>query len=87
MPSSGSTKQRGYGNAHRKLRKQWELRVATGVIDCWRCGQRIGRGDDWDLGHDDADRSKYRGPEHIGCNRSAGASVHHSQGRWVQPDW
>ena len=28
----------------------------------------------WDLGHDDYDRSIYRGPEHARCNRSAAAS-------------
>ena len=30
-------------------------------------------GDDWDLGHIDGDKTRYRGPEHAGCNRSAGA--------------
>jgi hypothetical protein len=26
-------------------------------------------GQDWDLGHDDYDRSRYTGPEHRRCNR------------------
>jgi hypothetical protein len=28
----------------------------------------------WDLGHDDFDRTIYRGPEHQRCNRSSAAS-------------
>jgi hypothetical protein len=86
MPSTGSTSHRGYGNAHRKLRKQWEPRVSSGTVNCWRCGQLIQRREPWDLGHDDADRTKYRGPEHIKCNRSHGAGQP-PPGRWVRADW
>jgi hypothetical protein len=43
--------------------------VAAGLVDCWRCGERILPGAKWDLGHDDLDRSITRGPEHRLCNR------------------
>lgn len=70
MPSKGSTNARGYGAEHKKLRKQVEPLVRAGKAICWRCGERIEPTDDFDLGHDDDDRTKYRGPEHVGCNRA-----------------
>lgn len=72
MPSHGTTSQRGYGTAHKRLRKQYEPKVAAGLITCWRCDQRIAPHQPWDLGHDDDDRSQYRGPEHVACNRATG---------------
>lgn len=69
MPSHGTTRQRGYGQHHRNIRKQWEPKVAAGKVDCWRCGERIHPGADWDLGHSD-DRTRYMGPEHPHCNRA-----------------
>jgi hypothetical protein len=62
--------QRGYGAAHRKLREQWRPKVEAGLVNCARCGKRIAPNAAWDLGHDDHDRTKYRGPEHANCNRS-----------------
>ena len=62
-------RQRGYGYAHKKLRKQVAPDVAAGRAKCWRCGQRIQPGDPWDLGHTD-DRSGYAGPEPVACNRA-----------------
>jgi hypothetical protein len=64
---------RGYGRAHRKLRADWQRRMDEGeTVNCWRCGEPIEPGEAWDLGHDDDDRTLYRGPEHAGrCNRSA----------------
>lgn len=64
MPSRGSTTQRGYGSGHQGLRKRWAARVAEGGVICWRCGEPIDPNMEWDLGHDDHDRSKYKGPEH-----------------------
>lgn len=78
MPKKGSSSQRGYGASHRKLRKMYLPLVASGKAICWRCGEPIAPNGPWDLGHDDDDRTKYRGPEHVGreCpmggNRSTG---------------
>lgn len=74
-----TTRERGYGTAHKNLRKSYEKLVASGEALCWRCLEnglpedqaRIDPTDDWDLGHDDHDRTKYRGPEHVACNRGA----------------
>lgn len=64
MPSKGTTNGRGYGSTHQRLRKSLEPQVATGQVNCWRCGQPIQQGQRWDLGHSDIDRTQYRGPEH-----------------------
>lgn len=70
MPSEGTTKQRGYDYQHKKLREQIKPIVDAGKATCWRCGQPITAGEPWDLGHDDDDRTRYRGPEHQACNRA-----------------
>jgi hypothetical protein len=72
------TAARGYGRAHQLLRARWAPRVAAGGVDCWRCGQPIRADEDWHLGHDDHDRTIYRGPEHVGCNCA-------TEGRREQP--
>lgn len=72
----GTPAERGYDHAHRKERQRWEPMVARGLVDCWRCGERIipdpsQVGGGWDLGHN-ADRTAWLGPEHARqCNRSA----------------
>lgn len=65
-----TTKQRGYGAGHQRLRTSWARKVAAGKVICWRCELRISPLEAWDLGHDDQDRDVYRGPEHRGCNRA-----------------
>lgn len=65
------TAARGYGQRHRRLREQWRPTVESGKVDCWRCTKPIHPGEPWDLGHDDHDRTQYRGPEHTACNRGA----------------
>lgn len=70
MPKAkGNTTQRGYGTEHQALRRSLKPIVEAGQATCWRCQRRIGPGEPWDLGHDDEDRTRYRGPEHVGCNR------------------
>ena len=76
----GSRNDRGYGIAHDKLRAQWAPKVAAGTVECWRCLKLIASGTPWDLGHDDTDRAKYRGPEHAHCNQSAGGKL--ADSRW-----
>jgi hypothetical protein len=66
----GTTTERGYGPDHRALREQYRPLVEAGMVRCWRCGEPINPGDAWDLGHDDLDRSVYRGPEHRAHNRA-----------------
>ena len=64
MPSRGGTTARGYGYQHQAKRDRWKPKVAAGQVRCWRCKLHIQSGQKWDLGHDDYDRTKYRGPEH-----------------------
>ena len=73
-----------YGWPHQQRRELERARVATGMVRCARgsdCfyAERVGgklvgglirRGQAWDLGHDERDRSRYRGPEHRRCNRA-----------------
>ncbi len=61
---------RGYDWVHRRLRAKWGARVARGEVTCWRCRKPIRSWQAWDLGHDDEDRTVYRGPEHEACNRA-----------------
>jgi formate-dependent nitrite reductase cytochrome c552 subunit len=70
----GNTTARGYGNTHQQLRKRVAKQIAAGTAVCWRCGQPVLPWMLWDLGHDDYDRSIWRGPEHRHCNRSAAAT-------------
>lgn len=74
MPSAGRTSTRGYGTAHQRQRAKWKRLVDQGGVNCARCGKPIAPGSEWDLDHDDRDRSRYLGPSHAGCNRSAGGS-------------
>lgn len=88
-----SSHARGYGRAHQEERARWAPKVEAGLVDCARCGERLEPGRPWDLGHDDNDRSRYQGPEHAHCNRSAGgrngARVSHAGVRGVHTsrDW
>jgi hypothetical protein len=71
----GTSSERGYGSAHQRLRREYELRMRAGeVFHCWRCAERDVvteiDPDAWHLGHDDEDRSVYRGPECVPCNEA-----------------
>lgn len=72
-----TTTERGYDYKHRQLRKQVARHVATGTATCSRCGKRIDPSEAWDLGHDDHNRTIYRGPEHAACNRAT--RRHHAE--------
>lgn len=65
----GTRVERGYDNDHTLARAEWAPLVATGTVDCRRCGHRIPATAPWDLGHPDADCPKPRAPEHRRCNR------------------
>lgn len=64
------TAARGYGGAHAKKRAEAKKLVDAGLANCWRCGTWLPPGQPFDLGHDDHDRSIYRGPECVPCNRA-----------------
>lgn len=84
--SSGRTKARGYDEAHKRRRRAAARVVAAGNATCWRCGLPIDPSEPWDLGHDDADRSITRGPEHRACNRATRARQNRpSRTRPTQP--
>lgn len=64
------TTDHGYDAEHRARRKREQPLIDAGNAICWRCNKPITPGSKWDLGHDDNDRTKYMGPEHVGCNRA-----------------
>lgn len=71
----GKTNDRGYGRQHQLLRDSYKKRMARGEeFTCWRCGLPVDPTQPWDLGHDDQDRSVYRGPEHRGRECVAGGN-------------
>ncbi len=76
----GRTTARGYDAQHRRIRRDWEARIAReGHVPCWRCGHPITTDTPWHLGHDDNDRSITRGPEHDRtCNLAAAGRKSHA---------
>lgn len=73
-----------YGRAHQRRRHALKPAIATGTVRCARgatckhaelvngliAGGLIAPDADWDLGHDDRNPTRYRGPEHAECNRA-----------------
>lgn len=75
---AGRTAAAGYGGKHQKLRAEYVQRMAAGeVFMCWRCGLPVNPAA-FDLGHDDVDRTQYRGPEHRGreCPRGGNRATY-----------
>jgi hypothetical protein len=70
LQQRANTTSRGYGWKHQKRRAADAPVVTAGRATCWRCGLPIAPGAEWHEGHDDNDRSVYRGPEHVRCNTS-----------------
>ncbi len=71
-----TTKQRGYGIQHQKLRAQWKRVVEAGQAQCHATtclmqSRAIMPTEPWDLGHDP--HRNWTGPEHRRCNRADGA--------------
>ena len=64
--------ERGYGPAHRKLRRQWAPKVEAGMTSCSLCGGWIEPGTPWHLDHEPGTLDQYRGPAHASCNTSDG---------------
>jgi hypothetical protein len=79
----GSTADRGYGSAHQRERARWAPRVLAGECYCWRCDTWLDPREPWDLGHDDNDRSIYRGPECRPCNRATNGRKSSPINRWT----
>lgn len=65
----GSSSQRGYGTAHKKIRASWRARIENGGVCCSICGKPIPPGSNFHLDHND-DRSGYTGATHQACNLS-----------------
>lgn len=84
----GTRQERGYDAEHDRLRADYQQRMDDGErFTCWRCAEQ-GKPhlvdptpSAWHLGHDDFDRTLYRGPE---C--PAGNLATASPGRRISPD-
>lgn len=87
MPKRTTTTKAGYGSTHQKIRRRWQDRIdSEGGITCWRWAEGVPASPHcarfipprqpsaWHLGHDDWDRSVYRGPECVRCNLAAAAA-------------
>jgi hypothetical protein len=75
---------RGYGEAHKAMRKRYTALVASGLAVCARCGKPVAPRAPLDLGHT-PDRTGWTGPEHPKCNRVAGVEKRRSRHEPVSP--
>lgn len=85
MPKLGKTAARGYGAKHQAERARVKIIVDAGNAHCWRCGGWINPTQPWDLGHDDHNRTVYRGPEHRGRECPAGGNRGNMKRRAISP--
>jgi hypothetical protein len=68
----------GWGWQHQQARQVAARKVATGTVQCSRCGYPIYPDQAWDLDHADGIDKRlgvYRGPSHRHCNQAAGGRV------------
>ena len=72
MVERKTTAARGYNAAHKAVREAMKRTVDTGQAVCSICAGSIDPREPWDADHTD-DRTGYRGPAHMRCNRRAGA--------------
>lgn len=96
MSRQDTTTSRGYGSQHQQQRAKWTPIVEAGGVMCARRGPKcIGKpiqpDQEWDMGHDDHDRTKWTGPECVPCNRGAGgrngAAVTNSRWSMTVREW
>ena len=71
----GNTTARGYGRRHQAERARRLAAFQPGQ-PCARCGRPIWTKADAQFGHDDRDRSRYRGLEHVRCNEATAGRRH-----------
>ena len=86
MATRQGTTARGYGSQHQAERKRWEPIVEAGEATCARCHKPLAPNEPFDLGHND-DRTEWTGPEHVKCNRSAGAKNANAARMTTTRDW
>lgn len=83
--AAAQTRAKQYASSeHRQLRAAARRRVDAGNGRCWRCGNRIAPHAKFHLGHDDIDRTVYRGEEHPLCNLTAAAKAGRAKQRQGQ---
>jgi hypothetical protein len=85
-PAALAARRKQYNSREHKARRAaGQRQVDAGVAYCWRCGAWLPPGQVWHLGHDDEDRTVYRGPECPPCNLKAaarkGARIAHARRR------
>lgn len=74
-----TTRMKGYGPGHWRLREVLAPGVEAGRMDCAYCGEPILPGEPWHLGHTE-NRMGYTGPEHVRCNcNTAQRTARHSR--------
>jgi len=70
---------------HRAQVQAVKATVASGRAFCWRCGRYLPPGSKAHAGHDDHDRTVYRGAECVRCNLSAAARKGAAKRNAAQP--
>lgn len=75
LTAADAVRKRQYDSPeHRAMRAAVKASVAAGTAYCWRCGRHLPPGSKAHAGHDDHDRTVYRGAECPPCNLKTAAS-------------